>query len=305
VIPCLRASAAGRRVCGVLTSPDKPKGRGRRTEAPPVKEEAVRLGLPVLQPHKLDSSLLDRVSALRPDVLVVAAYSKIFKKEFLDLFPLGRLNIHPSLLPRFRGPSPVQAAILSGDTETGVTVQSLSLRMDAGDILAQRRIALVGDETTPDLLETSFQIGAELLSGVLRELENGPVSGTPQREEEATYCGLIERGDGLIDWAERASLIERRIRAYLPWPRAHTRLNGAELALLSGGAVPADGDSAVPPVDEKAGTVIGVDKRRGLLIQTGEGILSVDRLQLQARKAMDWRAFLNGVPSILGSRLGD
>ena len=318
VVPCLEAAAEGRHVCGVLTNPDRPSGRGRRTIPPPIKEHARRLGIPSLQPGRLDNEALDRVRSLEPDVLVVAAYSRIFKKSFIDLFPRGGINVHPSLLPRLRGPSPVQAAILAGDGETGVTVQRLALRMDAGDILAQQRIPLTGRETSPELLETAFRLGAGLLRGVLQRMETGPIEGTPQRDEEATYCRLISREEGLIDWRESAVIIDRKIRAYLPWPRAHTLYGGSELYLLYGdvhtgqgapsrpwhGAREAAVSGGEPAAREEPGTVIGVDKRCGILIQTGQGILSVERLQLRTRKAMDWRSFVNGMPDFVGSRLG-
>ncbi|HUV07108.1 MAG TPA: methionyl-tRNA formyltransferase, partial [Spirochaetia bacterium] len=300
------------RVCAVLTAPDKPSGRGRSLSSSPVKLQAIELQLPVLQPEKIDQNFLHTVESLNPDILVVAAYSKIFRKSFLDLFPMGGINLHPSLLPKYRGPSPLQATILSGDREGGVTIQKLALQMDAGDILVQERIPLKGDETSGELASIASRIGARLLIDILETYRDGVPQGIPQREEQASYCHLLRKEDGLINWEEDAGKISRMIRAYLPWPRAYTLYRSRELYLLKGGVIPRNGNQgeiisdtlAQPDHPPKPGVVMGIDKRYGILIHTGRGYLYVEELQLKSKKSMNWRSFLNGQRDILGCRLG-
>jgi methionyl-tRNA formyltransferase len=265
----------------------------------PVKRKAVELKIPVLQPEKLDRAFRDGVAELDPDILVVVAFGKIFRERFLSLFPLGGINLHPSLLPAYRGPSPIPAAILAGDAETGITVQRLALRMDEGDILAQERVRITADDTTQSLSATISQKGASLLATVLDRLSDGPVAGSPQRESDATYCHLIEKEDGFVNWTEGARKIERMIRAYFPWPRAYTFYRGLRLTLLQATALPDSGAA-----ESRPGHVGGMDKTHGILINTGKGILAVRRLQLQSRKPMDWQSFLNGNRAFIGSMLG-
>ena len=178
-VPALVRTSGIREVVGVLTCCDKPVGRGGCVEASPVKQKALGLGLRVLQPVRLDAAAIEEIRGLRPDLLVVAAFGRIFKPEFLDIFPLGGINVHPSLLPRHRGPSPIPAAILAGDAETGVTIQKIAQRFDTGDILAQQAVSLRGDETTGTLTQSLAELGADLLAGVLAALDPGlPASGT-------------------------------------------------------------------------------------------------------------------------------
>jgi len=220
-VPSLRAIA--RFTVGVLTSPDQPSGRGRASAPSPVKEAALSLGLKLFQPARLDAAFIEEVRALAPDLLVVAAYGKIFRQAFLQVFPLGGINFHPSLLPRFRGPSPVSAVILAGDPETGVTVQRIALKFDTGDILAQERYPLTGDETTTTLGGALAARGAGLVESIIARYEAGsPPTPIPQREEDASYCHPLRKEEGLVDWGEPAVQIERKVRAYDPWPRAST-----------------------------------------------------------------------------------
>jgi methionyl-tRNA formyltransferase len=269
-----------------------------------VKQAALRLGIPVLAPASIDDSVLQEVKALAPDLLVVVAYGKIFKKKFLDLFPRGGINLHPSLLPLHRGPSPITAAILAGDSETGVTVQKLAMRFDTGDILAQVRIPLNGSETTGSLTSSVAAIGAELLSAVTAEIAAGHFPpATPQEESRASYCRLVRKEDGLVDWAEAAILIERKVRAYDPWPRARTTFKEDSLLLLKTSVHPdklVDAEHFLAP-----GQVLTANEGNGILVRTGRGILKIERLQLQFKKPLDWRPFLNGHPDMPGARLGN
>ena len=304
-VPSLMKTAHAHEIVGVLTSPDQPSGRGRALVCSPVKEAASSLDLRVLQPEKLDEPFLETVRSLGPDVLVVAAYGKIFRSSFLALFPHGGINVHPSLLPWFRGPSPITAAILAGDPVTGVTIQKVARKFDTGDILAQERFPLKGDETTATLSAALASVGAELLSGVLGELASGKLpDARTQVESEATYCRTLQKEDGIVSWEEPAAVIERKVRAFDPWPRASTLLAGETLLLLKSHVYPGNLAEDSSRGERLPGEVLAADRDHGLLVRTGSGFLAVERLQLQFKKALDWRAFLNGHPAIVGTRLG-
>jgi methionyl-tRNA formyltransferase len=296
----LTALAAEHQVVGVLTNPDRPAGRGKSIGVSPVKEEALRLGLCVLQPEKPDGGVREQVRALEPEILVSVAYGRIFGPKFLACFPRGGVNLHPSLLPRWRGPCPINAAILNGDAETGITIQSLALEMDAGDIILQESFPLTGKETAPELTRTAAEKGALLLVRALGLIALGKDSRVPQNPELASYCKLLDREQGRIDWKKSAVHIERMIRAFDPWPGAWTVFKGSILRILAADALDAEAGLAAVP-----GAVSGVDKRRGILVQTGDGLLAVRELQLQSKKAMNFASFMNGVRGFTGSVLGD
>lgn len=298
-VPSLRAVARQHEVCAVLTGCDQPAGRGRSTRPSEVKLAAIELGLRVLEADRLDAAIRETIRGLAPELLVVVAFGRIFRQSFLDLFPRGGVNVHPSLLPRYRGPSPIAAAILGGEQETGVSVQKIGLEVDAGDLYAQRRLPLSGAETTGSLTPVLAAIGADLLVEVLAGIEAGTAEAAPQ-SGEVTRCRLAGKADGVVDWSESAAIIERKVRAYDPWPRATTAWEGRALVLLHtrlpAGTV-GSGTEAAP------GTVLG-PSREGLLVQAGDAPLAVARLQPAFGRPMDWRAFLNGHPGIVGSRLG-
>jgi methionyl-tRNA formyltransferase len=301
------AAADGFVLAGLLTNPDSPKGRSGRPE--PTECAAAAAGLMsrqffpspvILKPEKLDSAARDLVAELKPDILVSFAYGKIFGPKFLNLFPLGGINIHPSLLPKYRGPTPIPAAIINRDTETGITIQRLAAEMDSGGILVQERLALDGRETTAALSETMAQKAAELLPAALRGIANGTLRARAQEHSAATYCSLIEKKDGLINWNHSAREIDAGIRAFDPWPLSWTTHGDLRLFILKAEPhnVPAEGSK------KKPGEVLGKDKDMGILIQTGEGILAVSQLQYQGKKAMEWKAFLNGARNFLDAKLG-
>jgi len=288
----------GIELAGVLTNPDSPRGRHGTPQPTDIAEAAQKMNVPVLKPEKLDAPVREQIGSLKPDLLVSFAYGRIFGPKFLALFPLGGINIHPSLLPKYRGPSPIQAAILNRDAETGITVQTLALEMDQGDILAAEQLPLSGRETAGSLGELAARKGAQKLSEVLIKIANGTVTRTAQNHSEAVYCKLITRDDGLIDWNLGAAQIEAKIRAFDPWPLCRTVHNGRELFILEAGIF----KGQIP--EKSCGQVLGIDKNNGILIQTGDGILSVTRLQYEAKKALFWRDFLNGVRDFSGSQLG-
>jgi methionyl-tRNA formyltransferase len=297
-------------VCGVLTGPDKLGGRGKKNIVSPVKAAALELGLKIYQPEKINREFIELVSSLKPDILVVAAYSKIFKEDFLNLFKYNGINLHPSLLPKFRGPSPIQAAILGGDEKTGITIQKLALKMDAGNILEQKEFSLKGDETTESLMNYTSNIGAEMLVGVLDSIIAGNCREIEQAHDRATYCRLIKKEDGCIIWENNAIHIGRMIRAYKPWPGTYTSFNDLKLLILKGGALSKDSEISIKLVNnsensnKSPGYVLGMDKNYGILVKTGNDILYIEELQLQTKKAMNWRTFLNGNKHIIGAQLG-
>ncbi|MDR2134309.1 MAG: methionyl-tRNA formyltransferase [Treponema sp.] len=319
------AGDAGFELAGVLTNPDSPRGRSGKPEPTEVGAAAERFSerlaaagkppFPALKPARLDAAAREAVSALKPDLLVSFAYGRIFGPKFLALFPLGGINIHPSLLPRYRGATPIPAAILNRESLTGLSIQRLAAEMDSGDILAQENIPLNGRETAGSLGNIAAQKAAELLPRVLGALAAGTAEARPQNHGEATYCSLLSKEDGLIDWSRSAAEIEARVRAFDPWPQTWTTRGGRQLFILRAGlpdsppagASAADSGEAgfaAPSGVLAPGTVLGVDKRQGILIQTGRGVLAARELQYEAKKALDWKAFLNGARDFIGSRLG-
>ena len=296
----------GIELAGVLTNPDTAKGRSGNPAPTEVGEAAEKLGVPVLKPAKLDAGAREQVAALNPDLLVSFAYGRIFGPKFLALFPLGGINIHPSILPKYRGPSPIQAAILNRDSETGISIQTLSEKMDTGGILALERFQLTGRETAQSLGGIVSEKAALMLPEVLKKYASsagkpGAIgAGTPQNHEEAVYCALITKEDSFIDWKKSAPEIDAKIRAFDPWPLSRTIHNGRELIILKAAI---HGAHSVP-MQGQPGRVLGRDKQYGILIQTGDGVLAVTELQYQAKKALFWRDFLNGARDFSGSLLG-
>ncbi|MDR0585868.1 MAG: methionyl-tRNA formyltransferase [Treponema sp.] len=308
---------------GVLTNPDKPKGRSGRAEPTPVAAAAERRsavfienGLPpVLKPETLKAEAREAAAALSPDLLVSFAYGRIFGPKFLSVFPFGGINIHPSLLPAYRGASPIQETILRGDAKTGICIQKIALETDTGNILASTEIPLSGRETAVSLSERIGEEAAALLSETLSGLAAGLSRGEPfpegtPQEGEPSYCSLITKDSGIIDWNRSAGEIDAMIRAYASWPLARTGHNGQILFILEAapftGVAPAagtGGPSALSAAGTFPGRVLGTDKKNGILIQTGGGILAITRLQYQARKALPWQAFLNGARDFIGARL--
>ncbi len=301
-VPSLEALNECFEVCGVLTNPDKAKGRGRKTVPSPVKVKAEELGLPLLQPEKIDQDVVDQVRALKPDVLVCIAYGKLFRKAFLDIFPLGGVNLHPSMLPKYRGASPVSEAIKNGDSETAVTIQRLAMKMDSGDILFQKPYPLDRSVTTGGFLDLISRDGALYMVEVLTKLEKGELTGIPQDEEKATYCTKVSKEDGLIDWYSSADEIERLIRAYSPAPGGFTFWNEQILFVRK-----ATTENLTWKIEGRPhpGQILGVDKSRGILVQTGDGLICLEELQLQSRKSLDFKSFLNGVKDFLDTTLGE
>jgi len=291
-------SACAFEIAGVLSNPPSEKGRHKDLIPTPVAAFAAEKGIPVFTPEHLDVAARESISPLGADLLVSFAYGHIFGPKFLALFPLGGINLHPSLLPKYRGCTPVPAAILNRDKETAVTVQTLSLKMDEGDILAQTHVDLNGTETTESLLNYSAEEGARLICEVIKETGTAGKlpAGTPQ-SGEASYTGIITKEDAKINWREPASVIEAKIRAYYPEPGCWCMENGAPLKILEAKTVESKSEQS------EAGKVIDFSKSEGILIQTGDGLLAVRKLQRQGKNAMDYKSFMNGARNFLGTVL--
>ncbi len=320
-VPALEALVADQlsdgltELVAVLTNPDSRKGRKGTAEPTEVGARAAELqeqlrkgGKPpfvILKPEKLNGEVREIVASLQPDILVSYAYGHIFGPKFLGLFPQGGINIHPSLLPKYRGATPIPAAILNRDRETGITIQTLALQMDAGDILVQERIELSGRETTESLSRWAALRGAALLLPVLRGLAEGTLEKKPQNDSEATYCSVISKEYGWIDWNHRAIDIDAQIRAYTPWPLCATHHAGQVLYILSAFPIPTPDTDLMPAMSgqDLPGMVLGIDKKAGILVQTGEGLLAIQKLQYATKKALDWASFLNGAKHFIGARL--
>jgi methionyl-tRNA formyltransferase len=297
-VPSLRALLAGPdEVVGVVCQPDRPAGRGQHVQPPPVKALAQVRGLPVLQPTKLRGA--EFATALRgcsPDLVVVAAYGRILPSAILELPRLGCINVHASLLPKYRGAAPIQWAILRGETSTGVTIMRMNERMDEGDILLQREIPILADETYGELQGRLADLGAETLMEALADLEAGKSAARAQDHAAATLAPMIDKADGAIDWTLSSDEIARRVRAFNPWPSAFTRLKGKLLKLHRARALAET--TAAPP-----GTVLSTGAE--IRVATAEGVLAIDELQLEGRRRMLAREFARGGALSAGVRLGD
>ena len=290
---------AGHEVAGVYTQPDRRAGRGRRLLAPETKSFAAERGLPVLQPPSLRGEEAQRVlAALSPELIVVAAYGLLLPPAVLDIPPLHCLNIHPSLLPRHRGPSPVAAAIMEGDEETGVTVMRLDEGMDTGPIVAQRRTGIGAEETGEALTARLFQMGADLLVDTLPAWARGEIEARPQDEALATVTPRLSREDGEIDWSLSAERTARQVRAYHPWPGAYTTWEGRSLKVIEATAAAGEAGGV-----EEPGRVVSLGRGR-MGVATGEGVLELRQVQLEGRSAVDAAGFLAGHPGAVGSVLG-
>ena len=299
-VPALRALVErGYVVAGVYTQPDRRAGRGRKLTASPVKIFAEEHGLPVFQPRSLRQDVAaarSELADLAPDVVIVAAYGLFLPDEVLRLPRLGCLNIHPSLLPRHRGPSPVATAILDGDETSGVTIMLLDEGMDTGPILAQRETRISADETAEELTERLFELGSELLVDTLDQWGREQILPTPQNNDDASVTRRLQREDGRIDWNQPADSIARRVRAFTPWPGTFTVWRGKTVKILRGS--PVDGALSGTP-----GTVVRLDDST-IAVLTGSGAVEVQSLQMEGRRAMSATEFVQGYRDFVGSTMG-
>ncbi len=291
----------GYEIATVITRPDKPSGRNREIVYSPVKQVALAHGLPVWQPGSLKrAENQEALAAYRADLFIVAAFGQILPQAVLDLPRYGTLNIHASLLPKYRGSSPVSAAILQGEQETGVTIMLLDAGIDTGPILFSRAIPLRGDETTASLTQRLAELGASTLLEVLPLWIGGRLVPQPQDHALATQTRMLTKEDGRIDWSRPAEVLARAVRAYIPWPNAYTTWRGKQLKILS--ASPTTDGQGEPPGMVSLEMLPG-GGARVLRIATGQGSLLVDRVQLEGKRAMSADEFVRGYAQIVGTVL--
>jgi methionyl-tRNA formyltransferase len=271
----------------VVSQPDAKRDRGEKIKPTPVKEVAIAYGIPVAQPDRIRGNVefIKMLAGLEPELIVVAAYGKILPKEILELPAKGCVNIHGSLLPKYRGAAPVQWAILEGETKTGITLMQMAAGMDTGDMLASASTDTDG-KTTAMLLSELSEMGANLLVDMLPRIEKGQVDKVPQDDAQATYAPMIKKSDGLIDFSKPAVAIERQIRAMNPWPGAYTTYDGQQMKLWK--ATINDGKSPDFP-----GTIISVSQN-GLMVATGDGLLNIEEIQMPGKKKMTVGDYIRG-----------
>lgn len=293
-VPALRSLSDAHEVIAVYTKLDKPAGRGRKVAVSAVKQEAIGRGFAVREPKSLrPAEVVAEIKALRPELIVVAAYGLILPQAVLDIPPHGCINVHASLLPHFRGASPIAGALLAGERETGITLMLMEAGLDTGPILAQRAIPIEAADNTGTLEAKLSRMGAELLAETLPRWLEGAIIPQPQDDGLATITRLIQKADGKIEWSETATTIVRTIKAFTPWPGAYTEWNGQPLKLL--GAAERD-DAGSPGLVVKLGGTV--------LVGSGKGSVEIIELQAAGKRAMGAADFLRGRPEFVGAQLG-
>ena len=296
-IPVLKKISESHDVVMVVTQPDTLFGRKQILTPSPIAKTAEELGLSVLKPEKLTDEVRKQLQALNADLFVTFAYGKIFKAEFLKICPKGGINIHPSLLPLYRGASPIQSALLAGEERSGISIQQIALEVDSGDILKNEEFLISPDDNAITIEEKVAVQAADLIASVLAEIENGTSQSEKQDSSKATFCKMISKEDGNIDWNSDVNSIFNKIRAFAKWPTASTMLDGKKLNIHK--AVISNLENS----DAHAGTVICADKKNGIHIQCGNGVLEIKELQLAGKNKLKATDFLNGYRNLAGKSL--
>ncbi|ADL07789.1 methionyl-tRNA formyltransferase [Thermosediminibacter oceani] len=288
-LPSLNALVErGHNVTAVVTQPDRPKGRKRIPTPPPVKLMAQKHGIRVYQPEKVkDKTFVNQLKALNPDLIVVVAYGQILPASVLSIPAIGCINVHASLLPKYRGAAPIQWAIIKGESKTGVTTMWMDEGMDTGDIFLQKEIEINPEWTSVELSEVLARLGGELLVETLDKIKSKNLIRIPQNHAEATYAPMLRKEDGRIDWRSKTEDIYNLIRGVQPWPGAYTVRSGVEVKIWG---------AKIHSIDRKGdpGKILGIDKTRGILVGTGDGILMITELQEAGRRRMKATEFLVG-----------
>lgn len=296
-VPTLQAVGDNHQLVGVVTQPDRRAGRGRKLVFSPVKEAALSMDCPIFQPPTLRTpDAVAHLAEWQPDLITVAAFGQILPKSVLDLPAYGCLNVHASLLPRYRGAAPIPAVILNDEPVTGVTIMRMDEGLDTGPILAQAEIPLAPDDTTASLSEKLAVLGAQLLIETLPGWLGGQIQPQPQDEGQATYCHTLTKADGHLDWNRSAAYLDRQVRACAPWPGAYTSWQGQRLKVLRARATPASGQEGRP------GQV--VEMASGFGVITGKGLLELLEVQLAGRRPATAGQFARGQRDLIGGSLG-
>ena len=297
-VPTLAGVAGKHTVTAVVCQPDKAQGRSKKLVPPPAKQWALENDIPVHQPTKLNDGTFEAwLREQAPEVCVVAAYGRLLKEPLLAIPPHGYINVHPSLLPKYRGPSPIPSAVLNGDTETGVSIMKLTLEMDAGDVMLQQSTPIEENETTVELSDRLAELGATMMLEALDQVEAGTATYTPQDPDQVTHCHMIKKAHGSIRWGNSAREIHNQVRGNQPWPVAHCHLDGQVCRIHESRVI--DETTETQP-----GTITQVLKN-SVYVATGEGQLEILRFQAPGKKAMDMGSFLRGQGLNVGDRFED
>ncbi len=300
-VPTLRELIkAGHEVAAVVTQPDRPKGRGQKLTPPPVKIAAAELNLRVLQPERVKTPEFVKVlTELNPDVIVVAAFGQILSKEILQLPKYGCINVHASILPKYRGAAPIHWAVINGEQESGVSIMYMDEGLDTGDVLKVARVPIAENDTTGDVHDKLALVGAAALIDALQLLEAGTAPRTPQNDAESNYAPLLNKQVELIDWAKSSKEIKDLVRGLNPWPGAFTYLEGKVMKVWAGEVVHAPNNSKHIP-----GQIITADANGGIVVASGNGAVALKEIQLQGSKRMAVEDFLRGRSLVAGQSLG-
>ncbi len=294
---------AGHEVTAVVTQPDKPKGRSKELQFPPVKEYAISKGIPVFQPVRIKTAeSVEELKKYEADVYVVAAFGQLLSKEILELPQYGCLNIHASLLPKYRGAAPIAWSILNGDEKTGVTIMQMDEGLDTGDILLQKEITIAGDETTDSLFDKLMELGGEAIVEVLSLLGTDAIKPVKQDETLATHVGKFDKNFGEINWIEGADVIERKVRGLNSWPSAYTFFRGKRMKIWESEVIEQLKAAEIKNTNT-SGTIVEVTKD-AFYVQTGENVLKITDVQLEGKKRMNVKDFLLGYQINPGEILG-
>jgi len=292
---------SGHRVQAVVTQPDRKRGRGQKLQPSPIKLLAGQYGLPVYQPAT-PADIIPDLKKLNPGLFVVVSYGHILPKQILEIPELGCINLHPSLLPKYRGAAPINWALISGEEKTGITVIRVSERVDSGEIILQESVEISPDDDAVSLSEKLSPKGTGLLLESVKLIEEKKAKFLPQDEAKATYAPKLKKEDGLIDWNKSAVTLHNQTRGTVPWPGMYTHIKGKALKIWKTRVCPEPEESSA---QAKPGRIIDVDKKNGILVKTGEGILCLKELQLEGKKRMGFAQFLLGHPLSPGQMLGE
>ncbi|MBE5948056.1 MAG: methionyl-tRNA formyltransferase [Lachnospiraceae bacterium] len=305
-VPTLRTLAeSDNEVIAVYTQPDKPKGRGHAMQFTPVKECALEYNIPVYQPNRVrDVMCIEEIREMAPDVIIVVAYGQILPKELLEIPTYGCINVHASLLPKYRGAAPIQWTVIDGEEFTGVTAMQMDVGLDTGDMLEKIIVPIEKDETGGSLHDKLSVLGGDIILNVFEKIKNGTLTREKQDDEVATYCGKLDKTMGLLDFSKPALQLERLIRGLNPWPCAYTSLDGKNLKLWKAYVVGFDELQDVEHIDDSEyGTILKVTKN-AIMVKAMDGMLSITELQLEGKKRMDAADFIRGYQALEGKVLG-
>ncbi|MCK4799312.1 MAG: methionyl-tRNA formyltransferase [Spirochaetes bacterium] len=276
----------------VITQPDKPKGRTKELIPGPIAKAAEKENITLYKPNNIDSKLIQNLVKLDADIFITFAYGLILKKEFFSITKLGGINIHPSLLPKLRGPSPIRTAILQGLSKSGVTIQKMKLKVDSGDILYQQAFDILPEDDAVSIEEKVSSIAADIINPVLLKIEDKNIKLIPQNDSDVTFCKLFKKNDGLIDWNDKGKNIVNKIRALIKWPIAYSFIDNSRINIYK--ASINKNLSLNDFYNFENGKIIFADKTNGIIVKASDSLINIESLQQKGKKILDWKDFING-----------